>query len=355
MVEREGAPVADPWSFDDASDAELDEAVCACDLPFFVAGLPDGIVRIVNPAFEQLVGVPASELIGRRTPDLFSPHDAAELWLAALESGAVDAVRASRRIPRPDGHAVAVWVWVRVTQAGSQRAFVALVVPAERMRSTGKDTSAPWRELAEVAVGTADAQWRIEQVSADVRSVTGRDAAALTGTPLLDLVHVDPPPVLSQQAAVTSARGQVVPAVGPPIDVRLLLARLGDTHSGRVVFALMRPLPARALPSASDRIAELELRLRRIGAEVQAAGVLDEIGALPAPGEIPELGDLTSRQWEILSRLVGGERVRTIATALYLNPSTIRNHLTAIFRKFGVHSQAELLRRVRRDTPLRHG
>ena len=49
------------------------------------------------------------------------------------------------------------------------------------------------------------------------------------------------------------------------------------------------------------------------------------------------------RQWEILTRLVRGQRVQEIADALYLSPSTVRNHLTAIYRKFGVHSQAELL------------
>lgn len=54
----------------------------------------------------------------------------------------------------------------------------------------------------------------------------------------------------------------------------------------------------------------------------------------------------STRQWEILTRLIKGERVRDIANALYLSPSTVRNHLTAIYRKFGVHSQAELLAKV---------
>jgi DNA-binding NarL/FixJ family response regulator len=38
-----------------------------------------------------------------------------------------------------------------------------------------------------------------------------------------------------------------------------------------------------------------------------------------------------------------GERVSTIAADLYLSASTIRNHLSAIFAKAGVHSQTELL------------
>jgi DNA-binding NarL/FixJ family response regulator len=63
--------------------------------------------------------------------------------------------------------------------------------------------------------------------------------------------------------------------------------------------------------------------------------------------EHPELGDLSTRQWEILSRLVVGERVPTIASELFISPSTVRNHLSMIFQRFGVHSQAELLGKLR--------
>ncbi|MGN6472198.1 MAG: LuxR C-terminal-related transcriptional regulator, partial [Mycobacteriales bacterium] len=31
------------------------------------------------------------------------------------------------------------------------------------------------------------------------------------------------------------------------------------------------------------------------------------------------------------------------ARELYLSPTTVRNHLSAIFQRFGVHSQRELL------------
>ncbi len=61
---------------------------------------------------------------------------------------------------------------------------------------------------------------------------------------------------------------------------------------------------------------------------------------------LPELSD---RQWEVVSRLNRGERVVTIATAMYLSQSTIRNHLSAIFEKVGVHSQRELLDALRPD------
>jgi DNA-binding NarL/FixJ family response regulator len=106
-------------------------------------------------------------------------------------------------------------------------------------------------------------------------------------------------------------------------------------------------LPARddrSAPNAGDRVAELEGRLRRIAAELRAAGLMDdERQSLPVPRDIPHLVELSSRQREILVRLLNAQRVSLIAAELYVSPSTVRNHLTTIFTKFGVHSQAELL------------
>ncbi len=57
-----------------------------------------------------------------------------------------------------------------------------------------------------------------------------------------------------------------------------------------------------------------------------------------------ELSDLLSpREREILDAVASGQRVRAIARAFTISPFTVRNHLKAIFRKLGVHSQVELL------------
>ncbi len=56
---------------------------------------------------------------------------------------------------------------------------------------------------------------------------------------------------------------------------------------------------------------------------------------------------LSSRQIEILKRLLGGQRVPSIARDLYLSQSTVRNHLSAIYQRVGVHSQDELISLLR--------
>ena len=60
---------------------------------------------------------------------------------------------------------------------------------------------------------------------------------------------------------------------------------------------------------------------------------------------------MTARETEILRRVLAGDRVPAIAQALFVAQSTVRNHLSGIFRKTGVHSQQELIMLLRRNRP----
>ena len=332
------------------NEAELGQAIAACDFPL-VVWEPPGTVRMVNQAFEKLIGLPQDRLMGRRVADLFAPHDAVGTTLATLSSGAVDGIRAERKLVAANGQPVSVWVWERRMELGDGVVGVSIDIPVGEVARLGRDPSAIWRDLAAVAVGNTDHGLRIERLSADIRTVLGYDAAELIGRSLLSLIHPD-----DGRRTVPSAEGSH-PRVGLPCRLRMRRAdgtwapvRLLTTRcpkgTDRIAFAIIGA-PDPALESAADRVAALELRLRRIGAEVRAAGVLDEIAEIPDPSDHPQLCDLTSRQWEILSHLLRGERVPAIAAALYLSPSTVRNHLSAIFRKFAVHSQSEVIALLR--------
>jgi DNA-binding CsgD family transcriptional regulator len=93
----------------------------------------------------------------------------------------------------------------------------------------------------------------------------------------------------------------------------------------------------------TNRVADLEHHLLQIARELEAAGTIASGGSATSPTAVPGLEHLSARQFEVLTRLLRGERVPTISRRMYLSASTIRNHLTAIYRKVGVRSQAELI------------
>lgn len=338
-----------------ARPADLGQALEACDFAVLIEKVPDGTVVLVNQEAAGLLGVPAERLIGRHSQELLSPVEAEEQMLAAFAAGVVDGVRARREVSRNGDELVPVTVWMRAIDLDGERVVVSLVVPVADVPRLGRDPAGPWRDLAPVAVGTLDANWHIERVSADVRSVLGGHPLDIAGVSLLDLVHPDDVGRLVEGRARSMLRAVLCASVrmrhqsGAWVQVCVLTApRTGEDAAG-VLFALLGPgEPVAQTPPS--RIADLELRLRRIGAEVRAAGLLDVVESLPATNDHPALAELTSRQWEILTRLLHGERVAAIASGLYLSPSTVRAHLAAIFRKFGVHSQPELLDLLRRQS-----
>ena len=87
-------------------------------------------------------------------------------------------------------------------------------------------------------------------------------------------------------------------------------------------------------------MSEPERHARHCGVEAMASKTLQTLESL---AHLPVGTELSARQTEIVSRLIAGERVHEIAQAMFLSPSTVRNHLVAIYQKFGVHSQTELL------------
>jgi DNA-binding CsgD family transcriptional regulator len=221
-----------------------------------------------------------------------------------------------------------------------------LVIPATDVGHLEHDIAKPWRDLAPIVVGVADGQWVVRSVSAETGDIFGVPASECIGLSLLVLVHPEDRASLSrldwdQMGRVVSRSGiRLARPGGGWAKMCLLVGRPWGRRDGRMTFALAGA-GGPATASVIDRVAELELRLRRIGAEVRTAGV--DLGRSAGPEDHPALGEISARQWEILDRLLSGQRVPTIAKELYLSRSTVRSHLAAIFRKFGVHSQPELL------------
>jgi DNA-binding NarL/FixJ family response regulator len=99
---------------------------------------------------------------------------------------------------------------------------------------------------------------------------------------------------------------------------------------------------------SSRRELQLETHMLRIADELRTAGLIPRLDQLPVLTETPKLGELTSREWAVLTRLLDGQRVSAIAADMFLSQSTVRNHLSSIYAKLGVHSQVDLIRLIRR-------
>ena len=63
--------------------------------------------------------------------------------------------------------------------------------------------------------------------------------------------------------------------------------------------------------------------------------------------EPPEASTLTPRQSEVLYLLSEGRSAKEIASALKVSHETARNHIRAILRALGAHSQLEAVSRAR--------
>lgn len=82
----------------------------------------------------------------------------------------------------------------------------------------------------------------------------------------------------------------------------------------------------------------------------ELAATLREVMATPlAKHELNEdaLANLSEREREVASAFFRGQDRDEISAALYISAHTVQNHFKSIFRKLGVHSKVELLRRLR--------
>ena len=205
-----------------------------------------------------------------------------------------------------------------------------------------------------MVMGTLDPRWRVRRISVEVTDVLGFAQEDCVGVPVLDAVHpMDAPTLLSHMTSLA------LDATAGALHLRVRRKTKGWQPSRVVVCSLMASKytpfafalsPLEVVPPRAheaDRVRDLEGRLRRIATEVRAAGITPLPGAPTVPTDLDVLAELSPRQHEVLQRLVSGQRTPVIARDLFLSQNTVRNHLSAIFRRFGVHSQSQLLERLK--------
>jgi DNA-binding CsgD family transcriptional regulator/PAS domain-containing protein len=324
-------------------------------MPVAIVNSWSGKLDTVNTAFETLFRLDTS-WVGEL--DVFSfvstdHRQVVEGVLAGVGLGLIESchLRSSARLPTGDDLEV-LW-WIRALEPGraSPRALLA-VAPAEAIRLADEGVMATGAQPAVVVV--VDGEGTVQELTAEgVASLDWGHADAI-GSRLHAVVHTDDVAGLEFALARSDAEGQSIATAlrlrgsdGSWSTVRAQLSRLSGPPSPRFAVTLFPLMPREAAEPPAALASRLQEHLRRIALEVQAAG----IGGVATTEETwwtdPALAKLSARQLEITQLLVRGDRVPAIARKLFLSQSTVRNHLASVYWALGVHSQAELLSRLK--------
>jgi DNA-binding CsgD family transcriptional regulator len=203
-----------------------------------------------------------------------------------------------------------------------------------------------------MALLVTDHDWSVKYVSKEVLGLFGSRLEGLVGAHLTSLVHPGDLPalLLGVTQTLTSKRSSIarfrVQADDGWHSCLSFVSAVCNHEPPRLGIAITTQT-SDVFSGSSSRSAELEQHLVRIAGEVAASGLLRETDWGPATARAAQFTNLTGRQLEIVARLIRGERVAGIARGMFLSPSTVRNHLTSVYRRFGVHSQGELMAVIR--------
>jgi DNA-binding CsgD family transcriptional regulator len=232
-----------------------------------------------------------------------------------------------------------VTLWIRALEPrGSRRHALALLIP---------DPDAPQDPLAagdSVAVlGSTDAHLVIDRISSDIQTVFGASTQDAVGRSLFQLVQTEDVTALLATAAHCADAGTgasltatVRIGAAPPVSCWIVLVPMLPAPS--VAFALVQAAAdSREAVTSAGSMARI---LQRFGDGLRAASTSRAAARGPV---VPGMDRLSSRELDVVTRLAQGDRVPTIARALFLSQSTVRNHLSSAFAKLGVADQQELV------------
>jgi DNA-binding NarL/FixJ family response regulator len=189
-------------------------------------------------------------------------------------------------------------------------------------------------------VGSTNAHLIIDRLSAGAEILLGFSSGDLLGQSLLELVSRADVLRLVRAAARSIETDDRT-------SLSVSVQRKEETMRCGLVLVPMRPAPSLMFALSEDSAGPHRLRWRDVDRTD---------GGSPAE----PLTRLSAREVEIVRRLLNGDRVPAIAGCLFLSQSTVRNHLSAVYRKLGVRSQQELIHALRgalpaSDAALREG
>ena len=186
-------------------------------------------------------------------------------------------------------------------------------------------------------LGTTDERMLIDRISPGSERFIGYSPSELLGQSILNFVpEANVTDLLEAFEEASSSDDGASRAVAVSV-------KDGDAVSCEVVVVALVPAPSSAfafIPEGAELLPTTTARQRFVQ---QLCWVSREPAAGQVGADLLGINRLTTRELDIVTRLVSGDRVRSIAQRLFLSQSTVRSHLSVIFSKFGVRSQSELL------------
>jgi len=329
----------------------LERLVRISSFPVLLVRLPDTRVLEVSDRMVGVAGRSREQLKASNMIDHVGEPEVVRQSLDLLNEGKIDGFTRRGSLLRPDGEHRPLAL--RVTAATDECPRALAIGQVLDLPWSGDVTvlGAPALSPGTSVMGTVDEQLRVDRITSDVEEVLGYSADELLGQSALGAVHpedVSAVLLLAAHAAASSGgaagRVRLRRRSGEWLSCRIAVMALAGSRPSAFAFTLS-PLEE-GLELESGRVRELEDHLRRIAREVTTSGVAAMGSRVPTALEVPALAHLTSREYEIVVRLVSGQRAPVIARHLFLSESTIRNHLTSVFRKLGVSSQGELIEQL---------
>jgi DNA-binding NarL/FixJ family response regulator len=328
--------------------SEADPAAVAvvrsCPLPLVLLELPSELIVAASAGVSAVLGIGGDQVEGRGLEEFTEGEPSGALPL--VQQGRLDGYE-TRRVLRHDSQRRAVTLWIRaVDPRAPRRHALALLLP---------DTDAPRDSLGGggtvAVIGSTDAHLVVDRISSDVETAFGVATGETVGRSLFQLVDAEDVPALLSAAAYCASAGSGASLtarvrIGSAAPVECSIVVLPMLPAPSVAFALVRVSGrSREAPGSAGSLAQI---LQRFGEGVRAASTSRIAARVPA---VPGIERLSSRELDVVTRLVHGDRVPTIARALFLSQSTVRNHLSAAFAKLGVADQQELVHLFRGSTP----
>lgn len=337
-----------------AAYSRLRDQVRHSPLPVNLIRLSDGQTLEVSDELVTLAGMDRESLLTKRVADYIEESEVASASLALLASGALDGYTRKASIRRPDGELVTFSVWVGAcTDTQPPRHAVATIL------TTGNASDLPSAHDAcpdteNLMIGTIDAQWRVDRITGADDPVLAYRPQQILGNSAFIAIHpedVGNGMLLAAHSTVrkgvTFGRIRMAARDGAWVTRRVSLQPLIGEESDGFAFTVCREAGHPDADRSMNATEGLSAVLQAAAADRKTFGLAAWMAAFPTALQFPELSTLTAREYEIVLRLALGDRVRTIAEDLHLSQSTVRNHLTTVFRKFDVSSQSELLARLR--------